>query len=218
MMPYTSIASAATEISVPIGSSRGGRDSRVAGTIAIVPARASAREHDIEDEDRRPREPLQQQDPEARSPSTPPPAATPTQVPTALPRSSGGNMVVITDSVTGITTGGADAHQRRRSPISSAVSVRKRARSDAQPEQRQPEDENRLAADAGRRSHRRASSSAANGQRVGVDDPLQLRLRGAGVAGDLRQGHVQAGDGGDHHHQRQAHHAQHRPALLRLAR
>ena len=48
--------------------------------------------------------------PEASNPSTPPPAATPTQVPTALPRSSGGNTVVITESVTGMTTRRADSH------------------------------------------------------------------------------------------------------------
>ncbi len=40
-------------------------------------------------------------------PRTAPPAATPTQVPTALPRSSGGKIVVITESVTGMMSAAA---------------------------------------------------------------------------------------------------------------
>ena len=47
-------------------------------------------------------------------PSTAPPAATPTHVPTALPRSSGGNTVVITDSVTGMTNAAATPITARR--------------------------------------------------------------------------------------------------------
>ena len=70
--------------------------------------------------------------PEASNPSTPPPAATPTQVPTALPRSSGGNTVVITESVTGMTHA-APIPIPTRSAISSAGELRKMANSEASP-------------------------------------------------------------------------------------
>ena len=106
----------------------------------------------------------------------------------------------------------ADAHQHAQ-PDQLRWRVGEHRASDASPEQRESEGQHRLAADAvadraGGQEQRRER------QRVGVDDPLQLRLRGADVPRDRRQRNVQAGDGGDHHHQREAHHAQDRPALL----
>ena len=51
--------------------------------------------------------------PEVRRPITAPPAATPTQVPTAFPRSSGGKTVVITESVTGMIRAAATPRTAR---------------------------------------------------------------------------------------------------------
>ena len=211
MMPKTSAASAAAESSVPTGSSRGGRVSRVGGTIASVPASATAASTTL-----RPKIDGQgshsSRTPEASRPSTPPPAATPTHVPTALPRSSGGKTVVITDSVTGMIERRADAHHDAQ-PDQLAGAVREDRRQRREAEEAEPEGQDRLAAEAvadraGGKEQRRER------ERVRVDDPLQLRLRGAGVPRDLGQRHVQAGDGGDHHHQREAHDPEHRPALL----
>ena len=144
------------------------------------------------------------------SPSTPPPAATPAHVPTALPRSSGGNTVVITDSVTGMTNA-APTPIRMRSADQLGRRVREQRHEGRAAEQGEPEGQHRLAADAvadraGRQEQRRER------QRVRVDDPLQLRLGGADVPRDRGQRDVQAGDGGDHHHQREAHDPEDRPA------
>ena len=43
----------------------------------------------------------------------PPAPAKPAQMPTALARSSGGNTLVMVDSVPGMMQRGADAHERR---------------------------------------------------------------------------------------------------------
>ena len=108
---------------------------------------------------------------------------------------------------------GADAHQRCAGRSARRVCRRTSRASDASPNSASP------TASTGLRPKRSpiapaGSSSAANDERVRVDDPLQLRLRGAGVPGDLRQRDVEARDGRDDHHQREAHDAQHRPPLL----
>ena len=54
--------------------------------------------------------------PEVKRPMTAPPAATPTHVPTAFPRSSGGKMVVITESVTGMIKAAA-------TPIAARIAI-----------------------------------------------------------------------------------------------
>ena len=46
------------------------------------------------------------------------------------------------------------------------------------------------------------------GEGVGVDDPLLRRLAGVEVGGDARQGVGEHRDAGDDHHQRQAHHGE----------
>ena len=146
---------------------------------------------------------------------TAPPAATPTHVPTALPRSSGGKTVVITESVTGMINAAATPITAR-SAISGAGECDEQRGERGEPEQREPDREDRLApeavADRARREQQRREH-----ERVGVDDPLQLGLRRAGVAGDLGEGDVEARDRRDDHHQREAHDAKHRPAPLRLA-
>jgi hypothetical protein len=136
MIPNTSAARAETEISAPTGSSRGGRDSRVAGTIASVPASASPAittlSTKIDGQENHSRS-----SPDVRRPRTPPPAATPTHVPTALPRSSGGKIDVITESVTGITKA-APTPIATRSAISSDGPWTKIAARDASPKIARP--------------------------------------------------------------------------------
>ncbi len=136
VMPKTSAASAAAERSAPTRSIRGGRASRVAGTIASVPMSAMVA-----------RTTLKTKidchgshssiTPEASNPSTPPPAATPTHVPTALPRSSGGKTVVITDSVTGMIIA-APTPIAPRSAISSPGPFAKMAASEERPKRPRP--------------------------------------------------------------------------------
>src|SRR5215212_8875088 len=95
IVPNTIAARPTTDRSVPIGSRRGGRASRVAGTIANVPTSASPASTTlsakIDDQEKN-----SSRKPDVTRPITAPPAATPTHVPTALPRSSGGKTVVIT--------------------------------------------------------------------------------------------------------------------------
>ena len=213
MMPKTSAARAPTEINVPIGSSRGGCDSRVAGTIRIVPTRASAASTTLSAKIDG-HESHWSSKPEMRRPRTAPPAATPTHVPTALPRSSGGKMVVITESVTGMMKAAATPITMR-SPISCVGVWRKRARKDASPKSESPRARMGLRPIAVSDRTRRQQESG-EGERVGIDDPLQLRLRGAGIPRDLGQGDVEAGDSRDDHRQREAHDAQHRAAAPRV--
>ena len=109
-------------------------------------------------------------------PRTAPPAATPTQVPTALPRSSGGKMVVITESVTGMMNAAATPITMR-----SPISVRRRsganrARGRREPKSASPSSEERLAAEAVA-DRAGGQQQRGEGERVGVDDPLELRLR-----------------------------------------
>ncbi len=136
MTPKTSAPRPAAERSEPTRSSRGGRASRVAGTIASVPRSATAARTTLKTK-------IDCQGshssmtPEASKPSTPPPAATPTHVPTALPRSSGGKMVVITDSVTGMIIA-APTPIAPRSAISSPGPFRKIAASEERPKRARP--------------------------------------------------------------------------------
>jgi hypothetical protein len=78
-------------------------------------------------------------------------------------------------------------------------------------EDRQAAGEHRLPADA---IAERPGGEEKRGerQRVALDDPLELCLGRTGVPRDRRQGDVQAGDRGDHHHQREAHDSEHRTA------
>ena len=165
MTPKMIAASAAAERSAPTGSSRGGRASRVAGTIASVPTSATAARRTL-----RTKIDCQgshsSRTPDASSPSTPPPAATPTHVPTALPRSSGGKTVVITDSVTGMIIA-APTPMTPRSAISSPGLFRKIAASEERPKRPRPAARTGLRpilspiAPAGRSSAAKASAYAA---------------------------------------------------------
>jgi hypothetical protein len=100
-----------------------------------------------------------------------------------------------------------------RSAISSLGAFRKMAASEERPKMPRPAARtglrpNPISERAGRKKQR------CERERVRGHDPLQLRLRGARAARDLRQRHVQAGDSADDHHQREAHDSQHRFALL----
>ena len=131
-------------------------------------------------------------------------------MPTALPRSSGGKIVVITDSVTGITNA-APTPITTRSPISASGVLTNIAASDASPNSASP------TARIGLRPKRSPIAPAGQQQRrererVRVDDPLELRLRRARVARRCSgSATLRLATDGDDHHQRQAHDAQHRP-------
>src|SRR6266511_200099 len=120
-----------TDNRVPTGSSRGGRLSRDEGTIASVPISASvarttlSTKIDGHENHCRSR-------PDVSRPRMPPPAATPTQVPTALPRSAGGKTVVMTDRVTGITNA---------APTPEAVTERARRQQERREDERVPVDD-----------------------------------------------------------------------------
>ena len=152
--------------------------------------------------------------PEVRRPMTAPPAATPTHVPTAFPRSSGGKMVVITESVTGMIKAARDAHHRANRDQGARRVDEERDERDGS-EEREPDRQQRLppvaVADRARRQEQGGEHD-----RVGVDDPLQLRLRRAGVTRDFGEGDVEACDRRDDHHQREAHDPKHGPAVLRF--
>ena len=172
-------------------------------------------EHDVERRRSTARRTTRAAAPEASSPITAPPAATPTHVPTALPRSSGGKIVVITDSVTGITNA-APTPMQRAQPDQLAGACRGRA-----PRARRARRATSPAMRIGLRPKRSpiapaGRSSAANDERVGVDDPLQLRLGRPRVTRQLGERDVEAGHGGHDHHQGEAHHAEHRAPLFSL--
>ena len=139
--------------------------------------------------------------PEPNRPITAPPPATPTQTPTARPRSSGGNEVVITDSVVGITAA-APAPMSTRAAISIAGVVDGERPTRRGAEDDQPGDQDALAAVP---VAERAGGQQQPGEhdRVRVDDPGQLGLAGPGGPGQVGQRDVQPADRGDDHHQRQ---------------
>ena len=51
------------------------------------------------------------------------------------------------------------------------------------------------------------------GERVGVDDPLLLRLAGVEAGGEMGEAVGEHRDAGDHHHEREAHHREDRRAV-----
>ena len=110
--------------------------------------------------------------------------------------------------------GGGDAHHRADRDQGARRIDEERENRDGT-EQREPDCQQRLPAVAVADRARRQEEGGEH-DRVGVDDPLQLRLRRAGVTRDLGEGDVEAGDGRDDHHQREAHDAKHRRAMVRL--
>ena len=110
--------------------------------------------------------------------------------------------------------GGSDAHQRANRDQGARRVDEERDQRDGS-EDRQADREQRLPAVAVADRARRKEQGGEH-DRVGVDDPLQLCLRGTGVTRDFRQGDVEARDGRDDHHQREAHDPKHCPAVVRL--
>lgn len=102
MIPNTRPDTAASDSSADSQSSDGGCSSTLVGTNAIVPAAARTASTTLRAK-KLFHENHSRSSPDANRPSTAPPPATPTHSPTARPRSSGGNEVVITDSVVGMT-------------------------------------------------------------------------------------------------------------------
>ena len=141
--------------------------------------------------------------PEPSRPITAPAPTTPTQTPTAWALSSGGNDVVMIDSVVGITSA-APTPIAARSPISVVGSFATSAAAAAAAEDHEPDHEDDLAPEA---VADRAGDQQQAGEdhRVRVHDPLELALRGAGVTSQIGQRHVQAAHRRDDHHESKGH-------------
>ena len=132
-----------------------------------------------------------------------PPPANPAQMPIALALSSGGKLDVMIDSVTGMIIAAPTPATTRATIITSSSSPA----SDpmvATPNTARPESSTGLAAvpvtDRPDRQQQRGQ-----GDRVGVDDPQHVALRGAEVDGHLLLGDVQAGHRGEHGDERRDH-------------
>ena len=112
-------------------------------------------------------------------------AETPAQMPIAVPRSRGGNVAAMIESVAGFISA-APAPCRTRAPMSISDEVGEAAQERREREDDDPDDEDQpapvgvgeLAADQHQRGER---------QRVAGDDPLELGEIGAEVALDRRQ-------------------------------
>jgi hypothetical protein len=128
MIPNTSAEMPTSDSTALPALSAGGSASRLAGTSATVPinamtARATLRaKNEFQENHSRSR-------PAPNRPSTAPPPATPTHTPTARPRSSAGNEVVITDKVVGITNAAPTPIPARRPirTVGSDVNIAPRA-------------------------------------------------------------------------------------------
>ncbi len=134
------------ESTPPTASRRGASASREFGMTTRVPTsaitpRATLRAKN-EDQSKNSR-----RMPEPKSPMTAPPPATPTQTPTAWARSAGGNDVVMTESVTGITA----AAPR---PITARTAMRTPGSSTRRPTAAAPAKSRIPAASTGRRPNR----------------------------------------------------------------
>ena len=146
----------------------------------------------------------------------PPAPANPAQIPTALARSSGGKMLVIVESVPGMIRA-APMPIRARYPISwpdEPANARERG---GAAEEREPDEQRAPAAvaiaeRAGREEER------GQGQRVGVDDPLLVRLAGPEVGRDLGERVRQHRHAGHDHDHGQAHHGEDEGAALGAGR
>ena len=214
MMPYTSAARPATDSSVPIGSSRGGRDSRVAGTIAIVPASASAAITTLSAKIDGQRQPLEQQAGREQ----------------AEHAAAGGDADPGADGLAALLgredrgdhrqrdrhhERRADAHQRRAGRSARRASARTARRSDASPYSASP------TASTGLRPMRSpiapaGSSSAANVSAYASTIHWSC-VCVAPVSRAIRERDVEAGDCRHDHHQRQAHDPEHRSPPSRFA-
>ncbi len=134
-------------------------------------------------------------------PRTAPPPATPTQTPMAFGRSSTGKEVVITDSVVGMIAA-APMPISARSAISWAGSLVSMPRPGSDAEHGEAADE-QLAAPEPVTQRSGEQQEAGEHDGVGVDDPGDLGLAGAGLPGQVGQGHVEAADRRDDGHQRE---------------
>ena len=141
--------------------------------------------------------------PAIRSPSVPPMPANPAQMPTALARSSAGKMLVIVESVPGMTSA-APIPMSARSPISwvgepAPDRNERRAAEDGEADDQRAAPAVAVAEGAGRQQQR--------GQRepVGVDDPLLLGLARAEARRDRGERVGQHRHRRHHHQDRQAH-------------
>ena len=181
---------------------RRARSTRGRGTTATTPISAASASSAVSTKIE-PQEKPSSSAPDASRPSVPPVPAKPAQMPTALARSSGGNTLVIVDSVPGMISAAP-------MPIDRAVRdehrgrVRGRGERGRAAEEHEPDDQRAppavaVAERAGGQEQR------GEGERVRVDDPLLLRLARAEVLGDRGQAVGEHRHSGHDHHQREAH-------------
>ncbi len=136
---------------------------------------------------------------------------TPAQMPMARPRSLGGKMFVMIDSVAGMINAPPDAHQRARGD-QHVRRAGERRRDGAEPEDHEPDVEGFLASEpVAEGAHRQ--EQAGEHQDVGVDHPLQLAGARVQVAREGRQGDVQDGVVHTDDHEAQAERPQGPPPL-----
>ena len=132
-----------------------------------------------------------------------PPPAKPAQMPIALARSSGGKLDVMIDSVTGMIIA-APTPATTRATIIIAVVVASSGADGGDAEHGEAGEQHRLAAEpVADRADRQQQRG--EGDRVGVDDPQHVALRGAEVDGQLLLGDVEARHGGEHGDERRDH-------------
>ena len=149
--------------------------------------------------------------PLATGPIAPAAPVTPAQMAIALVRSSGGNTLTRIDSVDGMMKRGADAHDGPaadelphlgRPATRPGTRTRKMTRPNCSAPLRPKRSPSAPVGEQQPREH----------QRVDGDDPLQLRLGGAQVARQRRDGDVEAGVADEDDQQAQAQHGEDPPA------
>ena len=148
--------------------------------------------------------------PLATGPSAPAAPVMLAQIAIAFGRSCGGKMLMMIDSVDGMIERGGTAHHRAASD-ELAHRCRRRREERADEEQCEPDLQRALATEAiAERAGR--EEQAREHERVDRHDPLQLRLGRVQVAGQRRDGDVQARVAHEHDEQAQAQHGQGPPA------
>ena len=150
--------------------------------------------------------------PDAMGPMAAPPPEMPAQMAMALGRSWAGKTLVRMDRVEGITNAAATPITARAvMMVAAVVGSRRHRRPDE--EQHEPGLERSLAAVAVA-DRAGGEQQAGEHQRVGVDHPLQRAGGGIELAGQGRDGDVQARVADDDDHQAHAEHGQDGPATL----
>ena len=145
-------------------------------------------------------------------PSTPARPAVPAQTPIALPRSRAGKTLVMIDSVAGMMNA-PPMPMNARVAMSWSDGRRERRRERAEPEHDQAELQRAAPAEPVAEAAA-GEQQAREHERVRVDHPLQLAVRGVEVAHDRRDGDVEDRVVEDDHQQAEAEDREDQPAAF----